>query len=223
MLSITHGRTRCSERESRIQIGRLGPAQLDVAVDVLARAFLDGVTYRTLLPQLSSAQRLGLLRRIKRAATRSALRDGWVLGARLDSRVIGAALVLPPGAGWSLRSRGELALGLVQWPVLRALTGFLEVDRWTRAHHTRRPHYYLYFVGIDPAEQHHGVGGALMRHLLALADTEKAPVWLETANDSLVGYYARFGFEVVDDERLPGVSLRMRTMQREPQHPSAGE
>jgi ribosomal-protein-alanine N-acetyltransferase len=84
----------------------------------------------------------------------------------------------------------------------------------------------VHTIGVDPAWQGKGIGTALLRELLVIADEHKAPVFLEvrTDNVSAISLYKAHGFEQV--------GLRKRyyqpsgadayTMAREPrakQHP----
>lgn len=54
----------------------------------------------------------------------------------------------------------------------------------------------VHTIGVDPAFQGHGIGGALLRALLAVADNVAAPVFLEvrTDNDSAIAMYESYGF-----------------------------
>ena len=60
--------------------------------------------------------------------------------------------------------------------------------------HDRRPHWYLQFIGVAPAGQGQGTGGALLRAGLARAAGQ--PCYLETATPSNVGLYQAHGFAV---------------------------
>jgi [ribosomal protein S18]-alanine N-acetyltransferase len=54
----------------------------------------------------------------------------------------------------------------------------------------------VHTIGVDPAHQGRGVGTALLRALLAIADDEAAPVFLEvrTDNAAAIRLYERHGF-----------------------------
>ena len=59
------------------------------------------------------------------------------------------------------------------------------------------PHLYLAALGVDPAVAGTGVGCALLSQGLERADSEGMPVFTQTMNDKAIGFYERFGFEVV--------------------------
>ncbi len=64
------------------------------------------------------------------------------------------------------------------------------------------PHWYLGVAGCDPSAQGTGQGGAVIRAGLERADADKLPVCLETAKESNIGLYRRFGFEVTREWRV---------------------
>lgn len=61
----------------------------------------------------------------------------------------------------------------------------------------QEPHLYLAALGVDPAAAGTGVGGALLSEGLDLADGQGLPVFTQTMDDKAIGFYERFGFEVV--------------------------
>jgi GNAT superfamily N-acetyltransferase len=95
-----------------------------------------------------------------------------------------------------------------------ALRLLMEVD----ALHPKEPHWYLATLGTDPARQGQGVGSALLASRLARIDEEGTPAYLESSKERNVPFYARFGFEVIDELRSPGAPPMWR-MWREPRVP----
>ena len=57
----------------------------------------------------------------------------------------------------------------------------------------------MHTIGVDPAHQERGIGRALLRELLALADAQRATVFLEvrTDNGAARALYESEGFTVV--------------------------
>ena len=68
----------------------------------------------------------------------------------------------------------------------------------TDAVHPHEPHWYLALLGIDPSYQRTGAGAALLEPVLARCDEQRLPAYLETQKPENVSWYARFGFEVVE-------------------------
>lgn len=119
----------------------------------------------------------------------------------------GAALWAPPRTA-PLTASSALLLGP---DVLRALGGsVLRGGRLLSAvarHHPRQPYHYLGVLGVDPAFQGRGLSTRLLRPTLDRADAEGTPCFLETATESNVSLYRRFGFDVTRELRLPGAPV----------------
>jgi GNAT superfamily N-acetyltransferase len=62
---------------------------------------------------------------------------------------------------------------------------------------TATPSWCLLMLGTDPQHQGRGVGRALLEHMLARADADGTPVWLETSEPGNAALYERFGFEAI--------------------------
>ena len=97
----------------------------------------------------------------------------------------------------------------------RALRLLFEVDSL----HPKEPHWYLATLGTVPERQGQGVGAALLQPVLALADADGMPAYLESSKERNVPFYARFGFEVVEELHSKVGSPPMWRMWREPRVP----
>ena len=62
--------------------------------------------------------------------------------------------------------------------------------------HPEEPHWYLAFVGVDPAAQRSGVGSRLLSPVLAQADAAGRLCYLETPFPETHQFYRRHGFEL---------------------------
>jgi GNAT superfamily N-acetyltransferase len=178
---------------------------------VLARAFYDDPVSRWVL--LAEGSRHQRLRRFFITELRhESLRHGAVEVARVDGRVTGAAVWFPPGA----------SLGTE----VSALPGYLRafgrrlviVSRYQSAAVSTRPrdepHWYLAYIGVDPARQGSGVGAALLRSRLQRCDQEGLPAYLESSNLKNVPLYQHFGFQVTGTLGLPEGAPVVSTMWR---------
>jgi GNAT superfamily N-acetyltransferase len=124
----------------------------------------------------------------------------------------GAALWAPPDA-WRAPPR-ELVSAARSIPLRRlphVLTGMTRVERL----HPRGRHLYLAVLGVEPERQGEGVGSRLLAPGLELCDREAVPAYLETAKERNVTFYARHGFRVMRELRLPR-GPRVWLMWREP-------
>lgn len=93
---------------------------------------------------------------------------------------------------------------------LRVLTAELDQRR------PDEPHAYLAFLGVDPDHQGTGVGTTLLREVLAVADSEARPTYLETETEANVAFYHRHGFTVIDEFDTPSGGPHLWLMWRDP-------
>jgi ribosomal protein S18 acetylase RimI-like enzyme len=92
-----------------------------------------------------------------------------------------------------------------------------------RVHPREPPHWYLGFIGVDPARQGQGVGAALLRSRLRRSDEEGLAAYLESSNPEHVPIYQHFGFDVTGTLGLPEGAPVVSTMWRPGDHPLPGE
>jgi ribosomal protein S18 acetylase RimI-like enzyme len=84
------------------------------------------------------------------------------------------------------------------------------------AHPMDRPHDYLWFLGVTPEAQGHGVGSRLLQAHAAELDARGRAGFLETATPRNVPLYTRHGFEVVSEYRPAADAPLVWAMWREP-------
>jgi GNAT superfamily N-acetyltransferase len=104
-----------------------------------------------------------------------------------------------------LRVMGPRRLG----PRIRAMNA---LDRF----HPSTPNYYLMVLGTAPEAQGRGIGSALMAPILARADAEGMPAYLETATPGNVPFYEHRGFRVQREVQVPDGGPQMWLMWRDP-------
>jgi ribosomal protein S18 acetylase RimI-like enzyme len=104
----------------------------------------------------------------------------------------GAALWLAPGVHPDGEKMGALMAETIP-PALQK-DGEKVMEQMNRFH-PQEPHWYLPLIGIDPAHQGKGLGGALLDHALALSDRDGVPAYLESSNPRNISLYERHGFE----------------------------
>lgn len=83
------------------------------------------------------------------------------------------------------------------------LPASLKLLRRLEDRHPSEPHWYLEFIGTDPAHQGTGAGSALMRPMMERCDAEGVGAYLESSKESNLAFYGRFGFEVTGVVRHP--------------------
>jgi ribosomal protein S18 acetylase RimI-like enzyme len=78
-------------------------------------------------------------------------------------------------------------------------------------------HWYLQIIGVGPAYQGQGFSSRLLRPVLERIDRERMPCFLETNAGKNVAIYRRFGFEVVSEDKMPGMEVISFAMLRKAQ------
>jgi GNAT superfamily N-acetyltransferase len=59
-------------------------------------------------------------------------------------------------------------------------------------------------LGVGPEWQGQGVGSQLLQSVLARADADGVPCYLETGTEPNLRFYRRHGFEVAIEDDVPG-------------------
>jgi GNAT superfamily N-acetyltransferase len=127
----------------------------------------------------------------------------------------------PPGSEWPSWWAGFRAGALsLAWRMGRRATRLLmqlesEFDA-ARVRHVPGPHWYVPLLGVRPEMRGKGLSRAVLRPVFEAADRDKLPVYLETATESNVAIYTRFGFALRGQSELTG-GLPNREMVRDPQ------
>jgi GNAT superfamily N-acetyltransferase len=167
---------------------------------MLARAFLDDpVAEWSCRPD---ALRPAVLERFHATRLHQLLpdREVWTTPERTC-----AAMWAPPGC-WKTTARQDAALArcllhpllIARVPVIA--TGLLGIER---RHPRQPPHWYLAVLGTDPSVQGKGLGSAVLQQVLEQRDRDGIGAYLESSKERNVDFYARHGFRVTAELRLP--------------------
>jgi ribosomal protein S18 acetylase RimI-like enzyme len=175
------------------------------AARALALAFFDDPFWRYVEPD--DAERERQLHQWFPLAVRYAKRYGTV-DAHGDGEVIGAALWLPPGkqemTWWRMVRTGMLRTGrILGRRATRRLTSASHALDAARARRMPPGSEYLWILGVDPAHQGRGQGGATIGIGLGRTDAARSVAYLETYKERNLAFYARHGFDVVSEEHPP--------------------
>jgi GNAT superfamily N-acetyltransferase len=188
--------------------GRADAAQTG---QTLARAFYDDPVFDWMLPDKGSRDRR-LQRYFVTELHHESLRHGAVEMASVDGRAAGVAVWVPPGT--SLATEASALPGYMRAFGRRLLTASQYQSAAVRAHPREEPHWYLAFIGVDPARQGQGVGAALLRSRLQRCDQEGLPAYLESSNPKNTPLYQHFGFRITGALGLPNGAPVVSTMWR---------
>ncbi len=212
----------------------LPSTQINQAVAVLNRAFNRDPLYVYLIPD--DDRRTRLLSSFHDITIRYALRYGEVyttegnvggneanVGDAMNCdptlAIEGVACWLSPGnttpSLWRL-----LRVALRGAPLLFGFAGYRHYapvgEYVEKIHHqaVSGPHWYLWGLGVDPSHQRQGLGGRLIQPILARADRDHLPCYLETMNEVNLPFYEKHGFKVMSDGIVPGTELHVWGMRR---------
>jgi GNAT superfamily N-acetyltransferase len=59
--------------------------------------------------------------------------------------------------------------------------------------------YYLWFIGVDPDEQHKGIGSALLAEVINEGESKQRTICLETSTLTNIPWYEKFGFKIYNE------------------------
>ena len=91
----------------------------------------------------------------------------------------GAALWLPPNVGPDEGTLADLIAKSVSAPKQSYLMAIIEeMGRY----HPKEPHWYLPFIGVDPAQQGKGLGAALLKPVLSKCDEDRKSTRLNSSH-----------------------------------------
>jgi ribosomal protein S18 acetylase RimI-like enzyme len=207
--------------DERARVSRLDPRDFGSARDVLAKAFGDYPLVRALFPD--GRRRARALSWYVGCALRYCMRYGGVYTAGAGK---GVAAFLRAGNRFTYRRL--IAAGFLPGPFRMGFAAFWQLMKNDVYAGTMRDRFappgfwYLWFVGVDPAAQGAGVGGALMRRFAETLDAEGAPCVLETHRHENLAFYRTHGFEPVWEGDVPSSRLPLWILVRPSRGPGAG-
>lgn len=197
---------------------RFKAAQIESAAQMMSRAFMDDKLYAYLIP--GAEDRIKILPTLFKFRLRYGLQNGEVYTT--SSQVEGVAGV----AVW-IHSQND---HMTRWKLLRAggLAFFRKAGKdvmerlgsfgnYASAIHARiapTPHWHLTPIAVDPQLQGKGYARLLIQSMLSRLDKEHMPCYLETHSEKNVAIYRKFGFEVVEQDLIPGTQITHWAMLR---------
>jgi len=189
-----------------MEIGTLPASEIEEALDVTARGMRDNPLTVAIFGD-GPEQRRQRLRRFIGGAAGALDRGSNMLVARdADGEIAGVCNMMPPGECLpspsqqlrmlpSLLSNGlHIAGRTMRWLAV-----------WTKRDPAKR-HWHLGSLVVDAHLQGMGVGGRLMQVFCAQMDAAREDAYLETDKPENVTFYERFGFEVIGEQKVFGVT-----------------
>jgi GNAT superfamily N-acetyltransferase len=134
-----------------------------------------------------------------------------------DTALVGVAIWSPPGRGITTAAESLRLIGAYAHPRLwprGPLVGY-GLHAAERRHPSSPDHLYMATLGVRPSAQGRGLGSLLLGPALELCDRDGLPAYLEASKESNIPFYARHGFRVTGEIKLPRGPI-MYPMWREP-------
>jgi len=203
--------------ELKGEIVQLTKEQIGQAGEMLTRAFFDDPKLTHLIPEIAAKKELS------RYLFEFELQYGMNYGDvyTTSPAVEGVAVWLPSAKSevtfWrAFRSGGMVLQKHLGKQIMDRLMSFsTEIDVLHKKH-VPFPHYYLFFIGVDPVYQKKRVASRLITPMLSWLDIQKLPCYLNTQNEKNIGLYEHYGFEVMEQLVLPDSDIVYTAMQRNP-------
>jgi ribosomal protein S18 acetylase RimI-like enzyme len=191
-------------------------SSLDRAVETVADAFSPDPMIKWVFPDETG--RPAGARAIMRVLVEYGLRYGRVTASHGAKAV---CVWIPPGPGITIpRMIRSGMLGVPLQTGLKSFGRFMAANETMDQIHKARvpePHWYLFGVAVDPGLHNQGIGSAIIREGLALADRGSQRCYLETSEPRNLTLYKRFGFEVLQEATLGQDGPPAWAMLRQPQ------
>ncbi len=167
---------------------------------MLARAFLDDPV------AMWSCRADGLRLRVLEQFNGARLRQMLAHDEVWSTPEISCAALWAPPERWKTTAREdmELARSLLHPRLIPRLPlvvgGLIGMER---KHPRELPHWYLAVLGTDPSAQGQGLGSAVLAPVLERCDADGVGAYLESSKERNIDFYARHGFRVTGEIRLP--------------------
>ena len=134
----------------------------------------------------------------------------------LDPQGRGAASWLGPRQKLKWPIRLSSIITVLTLGGLRGVYRMLLSGMKTEKYHPKKPHYYLFAIGVTPDNKGLGIGTTLISHMLRRCDEEGMPAYLENSKEENLPFYEGHGFKVQRQIRFAASAPPLWLMWREP-------
>lgn len=197
------------------RIEKLTEAGLPLAVQALTSAFMDDPLQQYVFPDDAERRSRSI------PHFEAVLRYGLLFGEVFTTEEHGGAIVwLRPGETLVTPEKAEKS-GLASLPGTigeAEFMRFISVLNFADQFHKQdmpAPHWYTMVIGVDPAFQGKGYGGALLSPILEDAKKSNTPVYLETAQPKNISFYQHMGFKLIREVEEPSSEIKIWTFIKE--------
>lgn len=195
-----------------LTVRRATDNDIDAMVEQLCRSFADDPVMQHVFRE-PAKQHNGMRAYFKTQIRADYMRWG---GCYTTDDHMGSAIWGPAGKPLLTGLAGLATLRPVFPYVYKHMLATFQLTNLIESMHPKVPHWYLATLGTDPEAQGKGVGSALLKPVLDHCDREGIGAYLESSKERNVPFYARHGFKVQKEVKLPAGGPSIWTMWREP-------
>ena len=192
---------------SNLTVRELGHTELQPAAELLGRGMCDNPVNVRVFRVSDRDQRSQALVRFFASVMRSLYNRGLILGAFHGDSLVGVCGVAKPGACQpGLLDKLRIVPSAIFGNPLGTAPRLL---RWEGAWARRdppEPHWHLGPVAVDPQFQGQGIGSTMLVAFCTHVDDCAALSYLETDKFRNIRFYQKFGFTVLAEAKVMGVS-----------------
>lgn len=190
-----------------VKIHELGTEALKEAAHILGRGMCNNPANVRAFAISDAESRRRALTRFFEPVLYGLYQRGIVLGAFLEEAMVGICGIARPGfCQPALLEKLRAVPAVLQCnPVLAGLRVSHWVSEWARRD-PALPHWHLGPVAVDTPMQRQGIGSAMLSAFCSHMDAYGSLAYLETDRAENVNFYQKFGFTVMMESKVLGVS-----------------
>lgn len=181
---------------------------LPKASSILSQAFKNYPLFEYVLPD--SASRTDQLKHLCQFILRLGMSKGMVIA---PSNALEGVSIWLPSEGFPNSAMDAVRAGLLNLLLnvnIKALGRFIEIGNAKgrkRADIVGGSYWLCDMIGVDPLLQGRGVGRHMIEAQLNYLDKAKMPCYLETSEVRNIGYYEKYGFDLIDQYKIHNVHI----------------
>jgi len=181
------------------------PADIPATIEMLARGMRDNPLHVAAFGTDPDIRERKVLQMFQLLARNPAIVANTMVARDAEGTIVGAYSYSEPG---SCQPSGVAKLLMTPILLTLGVGNGRRAASWLRAwsnHDSSERHYHFGPLGVDAHLQGQGIGSELMRAFCQEMDEVNENAYLETDKEINVGFYRRFGFEVIGEDQVIGV------------------
>lgn len=187
-------------------------SQKEKAACLLAEAFHHDPMYKLILPEKN--KRIQVLFWLFSKIIHYSQLYGEVFAT---PELTGVACWLPPGET-NLSMKRLIRSGLcavpfkMGWKSYYLFNNYMQYMSKLRRDCAPELHWYLWTIGVETFRQGKGIGSMLLKKILEKVNQDRTACYVQTDSEKNLGFYQRYGFKVVGEEKVLSSKLRVWAM-----------